>query len=261
MNGNVRDVLCERREVIERMMREIENRIRVLPDGKIYIRHNGGRPYYYLKTDGSGEKILKKDDERIALLIQKDYLQKSLKDLKKELESVNRMQKIYTGRVAEEKFAGLTDERQRIVKPITLNDGQFIQRWQEIPFTPKPVDPDIPVYLTMRGERVRSKSEMIIADRLYTNGIPYKYECPLQVGKKTIHPDFSILKVSVRKVVYYEHCGKMGDPKYVKDMMDRFDDYNNAGFVPGSNLFLTFESSEHPFDVRVLDELIRREFR
>lgn len=43
-------------------------------------------------------------------------------------------------------------------------------------------------------ERVRSKSEVIIADILNQEGIPYRYECPLQLkGWGKVYPDFTVL--------------------------------------------------------------------
>lgn len=39
---------------------------------------------------------------------------------------------------------------------------------------------------------VRSKSELTIADRLYSNKIDYLYEQPLTIGGKTRYPDFTI---------------------------------------------------------------------
>jgi predicted nuclease of restriction endonuclease-like RecB superfamily len=113
----------------------------------------------------------------------------------------------------------------------------------------------------MRGERVRSKSEVIIADRLLISGIPYKYECPLKVGKRVIHPDFTILRLSDRRVVYYEHCGKLDDPEYAEDLVNRVNDYNHAGIIQGERLFMTFETSKTPLDVRVLDKMIKENFR
>ena len=52
-------------------------------------------------------------------------------------------------------------------------------------------------YYTYKGERVRSKSEMIIANELFRNNIPYKYELPIELEnwnkKVTIYPDFTVL--------------------------------------------------------------------
>ena len=116
-------------------------------------------------------------------------------------------------------------------------------------------------FYTLNGEHVRSKSEVIIADRLYAKGIPYKYECPLQIGNRIIHPDFTILRLSDRKIIYHEHCGMMDDPNYAKDMVNRINLYSTADIYLGDRLFFTLETSETPLDIRHLDELIEKHFR
>ena len=102
---------------------------------------------------------------------------------------------------------------------------------------------------------------MIIADRLYLNGIPYKYECPIKVGDEIIHPDFTILRISDRKILYLEHCGMLDDPKYADDLVRRASLYALEGIVMGDRLFYTFESSKTPLDVRVMEALINNQFR
>ena len=116
-------------------------------------------------------------------------------------------------------------------------------------------------FYTLKGERVRSKSEVIIADRLMSKGIPYRYECPLKVGNKIIHPDFSILRMSDRKILYHEHCGMLSDTKYTEDMLSRAKDYNKAGIILGDRLFYTFESETTPLDVTMLDNIIEQHYR
>ena len=57
---------------------------------------------------------------------------------------------------------------------------------------------------TERGEQVRSKSEKIIADSLYRNGIPYRYEHPVYLrGMGVVHPDFICLHVKKRKEILW----------------------------------------------------------
>ena len=128
-------------------------------------------------------------------------------------------------------------------------------------FRRKAFKKDAPEFYTMKGERVRSKSEVIIADRLRANGIPYRYECPLQLGNKLIHPDFTILRMSDRKILYHEHCGKMADQQYIEDMLVRAKDYNRAGIILGDRLFYTFESDTTPLDMTILDNLINQHYR
>ena len=61
---------------------------------------------------------------------------------------------------------------------------------------------------------VRSKSELIIANNLFSEGIKYSYEEPLfyKEEEKPIHPDFTI-KID-GKNYYWEHLGLIGDEKY-----------------------------------------------
>ena len=58
-------------------------------------------------------------------------------------------------------------------------------------------------YLTYKGEHVRSKAELIIANELYINQISYEYEKPLLLKglKKPIHPDFTIYTPHKHNVV------------------------------------------------------------
>ena len=53
-------------------------------------------------------------------------------------------------------------------------------------------DDDMSNYITDAGERVRSKSELVIANLLYKNNIPYMYECPLKINNNTVYPDFTV---------------------------------------------------------------------
>ena len=91
-------------------------------------------------------------------------------------------------------------------------------------------------------------------------GVPYRYECPLIINGKIIHPDFTILRMSDRKILYLEHCGRMDDPKYTEDMIKRANDYSEAGIILGDRLFYTFESDTTPLDVKVIDRLIEENF-
>ena len=163
--------------------------------------------------------------------------------------------------IAEDVYSMMPDDRKPYIRPIILTDEQYISEWQNRPYDKKPISDDVPRFETLRGERVRSKSEVIIADRLYANGIPYKYECPILVGDEIIHPDFTILRVSDRKVVYLEHCGKVGDQDYADDMTERINKYTLAGIYERDRLFFTFETANKPLDVRVLDKMINDMFK
>lgn len=262
MNIRVKELINIRCDQIKKYISVLERKIEGAPQGRISIKHINNRTYYYLISSDSTEKVLSKNDSKlIEDLIQKEYLKKSLKALKRELNILDRANKRYPQLVAEDIFDKLSDDRKKYVTPVVLTDEQYVIVWQNKPYKPGYIPNDFPYYLTMRGERVRSKSEMIIADRLYLNGIPYKYECPIKVGDEIIHPDFTILRISDRKILYLEHCGMLDDPKYADDLVRRTSLYALEGIVMGDRLFYTFESSKTPLDVRVVEALINNQFR
>ena len=115
-------------------------------------------------------------------------------------------------------------------------------------------------FYTSKGERVRSKSEILIAEALIRNNIPYRYEYPIhnEVGKPIGVPDFNCLNVRQRKDYYWEHLGKLGDMKYANRNVSKLERYTLEGGFDDSQLILTFETNEHPLNTRVIEEKIRR---
>jgi len=243
------------------MTENAKDKTKDLPEGRLEFKHIRDKVYIY-QINGDTKKILfAKDKNLLKDLAQKSYLEQIIRANKKELSLLKKLEKSYPKLVAEDIYDSLSQERKNLVKPITPTDEQFRNAWQDKPYKPKAIGEGVPVYETLRGERVRSKSEQIIADHLYANKIPYKYECPLKVGKKVIHPDFTILKLSERKEVYLEHLGKSDDEEYQDDNVPRINDYIMNGFKLGDRLFLSFESSKTPLDVRVIDKMINEQFR
>jgi hypothetical protein len=262
MSKTFKEIIRDRDNLINEIISQIEKKIKTFPEGGLSIKRISNKVYFYLNGTAEGERLLKADEKQlIADLVQKRYLKKVLKASKKEADALRRFEKNYPSLAAEDIYDQLSKDMKKYAKRIGLADEQYVRKWENKSYTPKPFKDGYPVYLTMKGERVRSKSEVIIADRLYANGIPYKYECPLIIGSEVIRPDFSILRVSDRKVVYLEHCGKADDPEYQEEMVPRINKYILAGIYEGEKLFLTFEADGTPLDVRVLDVMINRHFK
>ena len=262
MGKSVRDTLKERYALISMTVKNIENSLSLLPEGFIVSRKQNRKTFYCQATGKAKERYISKNDTvLIKALIQKGYLKAVLKSAKRELAALEKMIKAYPDDLPEEQFDKLPEDRKLIATPIILGNEKDARKWMDAPYTRKPFKKGSPVFMTMRGERVRSKSEMIIADRLYAAGIPYRYECPLMVGNKVIHPDFSMLRMSDGKVIYHEHCGKMDDPGYVDDLVDRVNNYNQAGIIQGDRLTFSFETAANPLDVRLIEKLINQYFK
>ena len=262
MINNVKNALIARSKKMTELKASLDEQLKSLPEGSIITkRRKYGTGYYWINNKTKPKYLSKKDSVLIEQLIQKAYIKEVIKSSETELNGLNRMLDCYPKITAEDIYEQLSDDRKRLVKPIITPIEQYVQEWQSRPYTPKPIAEGTPIFETLRGERVRSKSEQIIADRLYANGIPYKYECPLIVNGKLIHPDFTILRRSDRKEVYHEHLGKTDDEKYQNDNVPRINDYILGGYMLGDKLFLSFESSTNPLDARVIDKLINDQYK
>ena len=259
---NIRKNLDVRFELISKSIEDIERKIALLPEGWINVRERNGKVYYYLANNKTGDKYLSTDAPLlIEQLLQKDYLKKVLRVARRELKAIEKMQKLYPDTLPEDVYDQLPQGRKAYTRPIISVDDSFAQKWMNTPYKRKPFKKNSAFFTTIKGERVRSKSEAMIADRLFARGIPYRYECPLKVGKRVIHPDFTILRMSDRKILYHEHCGKMDDENYKEDMVERSNDYSEAGIIIGDRLFYTFESDKNPLDMRTFDRIIDTHFR
>ena len=171
---------------------------------------------------------------------------------------ISRFLKTYPAEHGEDIYPKLSEDRKPLVDPYWEPADVFLERWLREEYPRKGFREDDPYYVTERGERVRSKSELIIANWLFQHGIPYRYECalelwdPKQPRRITIYPDFTILDPATGKCFYLEHLGMMEDERYFRSAMDRISLYEANGYFVGESLLLSFESDKVPLDVRTL---------
>jgi hypothetical protein len=197
----------------------------------------------------------------IKLLAQKDYNKQFLRLAANELKILEKWNLKYKQKHAEDAYTDLPIEKKSLIEPYILPDDLFAREWQSRKFKPNPYKPEKRIYATRRGELVRSKSEAIIADMLYEMGIPYHYELPVRMWDGSLkYPDFSLLKVRTREVIYLEHLGRMDEEKYRKDTMEKMDIYRASGIYTGKNLILTFEGEHNPLDISGIREMLKEIF-
>lgn len=88
------------------------------------------------------------------------------------------------------------------------------------------------IHRTSRGEMVRSKSEVIIADHLTNKGVEYGYEQPLTLDGVTKYPDFTIEDAESGENFYWEHCGMLHVPNYRRRWEEKLAWYRAHGILP-----------------------------
>ena len=270
--------LEERKEELEKILETASASISTAPDGKVKVTSKGNRAQFYLYEEGESERIsvgkyVRKENQTIIpALINKEYNQKVVWLAEKQIKAINTFLLRYPQKDVGDIYDNLGKHRKEYIDPYEIGDEEYARRWQEEENETKGFEIEqydeegeliyIPEIYSERGERVRSKSEKIIADKLYRNGIPYKYEKPLVLkGLGKIHPDFEILNKRTRKEYFLEHLGKMDDIGYVKKNMRRIDFYEKNGYLLGDRLLITRENRLQPFDGRVIDWYIEKYFQ
>lgn len=120
------------------------------------------------------------------------------------------------------------------------------------------------IHRTARGEMVRSKSEVIIADRLSTLKVDYMYEQPLSINGVTKYPDFTIDDIESGNTFYWEHCGMLHIPSYRRRWEAKLNWYKDNGIIlhkegDGDNgtLIVTSESSRGGISSQDIEKVIR----
>lgn len=115
------------------------------------------------------------------------------------------------------------------------------------------------IHKTIRGELVRSKSEVIIANMLHQNNIIYEYEKDLVIDGIRKIPDFTIDDQESGEIKYWEHCGMMNNPEYRKRWEMKKSFYEKNGIIEGENLIITYDENGS-IDSQLIQKLINMNF-
>ena len=182
--------LQERIEELETLLIIKEKALKKAPEGSLRVSKSHGVVQYYHKIndDGKNGRYLDSEHKEVAQkLAQKAYNIKLLPAIKKELAllqaALTQIQKnSQGGEIPLNVLEHINPACRTLITTATLTDEQYAAAWLSQKYKGKPFQPDSPELYTARGERVRSKSEVIIADTLNRLGVPYHYEYPLTLN-------------------------------------------------------------------------------
>ena len=241
---------------VSALVKTLKKALARAPRGTIYtFRSHGSLEYQFVGEDKKRNYIPKKNERQIRSLLQKKYDKKLVKKLEKLLAVMIDLNQCLDPESLSRLFDDLPEECKSLIDDRGISDAEFIKQWAEEEYTRKEIGSNVPEFITNRGERVRSKSEKIIADMLNDKGLAYRYEESLYLdGYGTIHSDFKILHPRKRTIVCLEHNGMMDDPNYSGAAAGRINAYERNGYYEGDQLLLTFETSTRPLDTETLSK-------
>lgn len=259
--------------------------------GSLRIAINKGTPQYYhitTKGDTNGKYIPKSDSKLISSLAQKEYLEKCNRIIERQQKALARFLKDFHPEDIIAVHTNLTEAKRRFVTPLLLTDEEFAAQWQAKPYSGKFFAKDTPKHFTNSGLRVRSKSEVIIAECLARHNIPFRYEAPLEliigdtssitaetptnnIRRRTLnqdadlmqskavtfYPDFTCLNKRTRQEFIWEHFGMMDNPNYARNAIEKQRSYAAAGYIPGINFIATTETTDLPLNIPYVEQMTK----
>ncbi len=236
--------------------------LRDCPEGHLRLTTTDGYPRYY-QISGSRKKYLgKKELDLRKGLAGKDYYRKLLRETEEETKAIQQFLKRTDPKAKIKAYEEMHDKRKQYIDPLVLPDDLYARKWLEESKRnaalrrnsyEKPEG-----LLTQNGEYVRSKSEKILADTYWYNGILYVYEYPLMLEDGWVFSDFKLLNLRLRKTVYQEHFGRMDDPDYAEAAVQKIQRYERSGYHMGDQIIYTMETSGNPLNMKDVERMIRQ---
>lgn len=254
--------LREMRTKLEKRREIVRIALAGCPPGYLLKTKSAGRTEFihiYYENGVRRKKRVKEESDEAILLIKKKCLETEAGILDNNLKLLETSLKGFIPTGAGSIMAGLPENLREYFSLSTdmpaVYSGKEIEQWAAAKYEQSDFMPEAKIHTTSWGLKVRSKSELLIAEKYHERGIPFRYEQVIRYGENIIVPDFTILRADL-KLFYHEHCGMPGNEKYMKHHKSKLDIYESLGIVPWDNLIVTYDSKDGNLDLRIIESEI-----
>ncbi len=260
MNNNMLSVSAELSR-IEKEITTLQKKCKKLPEGVFYSAKNGKYTKWYIHEKGV-TRFVPKSNQNIA---QGTLLRELFETKIKELELERSLLKKYVKKmeIIEKRtlrFYGENPDYRKLLGTALAPMEKELQEWMNAEFEGNPYKNEQKVFETNDGHFVRSKSEVMICSALTEKGLPYRYECPLELADGIVYPDFTVMHPKSRKLYYWEHAGMLDNIDYLDHHLQKERRYIRSGIYPDVNLIITHETKDHPLTPRRIAQVIDEYF-
>ncbi|MBR4861125.1 MAG: hypothetical protein IKU09_02875 [Firmicutes bacterium] len=226
----------------KKMLTRYSEKVKDMAGYTLYTRMDRNKIRYRYKTDAMSEPVYigwRKDGHLLRRLLDKENAEKMMKNLESNIALLENLLVSYY----------FTNEL------LTQNSKYEFQK-SENKFKKHLLQHD-----TGLGFLTRTKSESIVAVRLFHFGFRFQYERGLRIrctdGRyKTIYPDFTIFLESGR-IIYIEHVGKLDDAGYRESFFQKILDYHANNLLLGRDVFITMDGPDGSIDINSIDQLLQ----
>lgn len=261
LNDDLNEAVEKRLLSVVNVVDGLERRVKNPPTEHLRISKKRNNPQYYLITkpgDTHGKYLSKKKKRLAQEIAQKEYEMKVLRELRNQEKCLREFQSNYQPDKVLKLYTNLSEARQQLIQPIADSASRWVSVWLNVPYVKKDFLEEEKELYTSAGVRVRSKSELLIAETLSRMRVPFRYEFPVKLKKYYVHPDFYCLNVRTGKEIVWEHFGMMDDPEYSKRAVLKIEAYELSGWHVGKNFVMTFETNECQLSVKKIEETVKQ---
>lgn len=251
------------------------------PPGRVYCHRRGKTCTFVhaVKADDYREKVKKKEEYvksgtnlyrrgitknkgLLKAMAQKEYAENVLKAIRRNIWVL----KSAKGKLEDLSPEMICDTMRRAYKLIPKeyvselflpgNTTKVYEEWAQRIYPQSDFKTEQKTLRTTRGLLVRTKAELIIAERLYYFGIPFRYEQVLVFGKYELVPDFTFPSAK-REEFYLEYCGLMDDPDYVNRFLWKRRIYEANGINEWDGKIIYIFDKNNEMDMEEIDRVIQ----
>lgn len=255
-----KEQLISLRGSLKDQLSDLNRELEILPKGKLYIYQKNGKYYYCQRIPKGGyqkkehRNAITKDSETVLALVRKTFVEKAVKNITTNIEELDRVIGNYSPVSEERVMQSFCAKYPELAKGIYYG-GNDPDEWTANFVQPKFYEEDYKS-VSAQGEDMRSGGEMYITSRLDHFGIPYRYEDDTGIPDLKYAPDLKILRPRDRKIIYWEHFGKVTDYGYVLNNVGKVKDYISYGIKPWDNFIMTFSNEKGGYNGKLIDAMI-----
>lgn len=142
----------------------------MLPKGHLQCSKSNGTEQYLI----DGKYVSKKKIDWIRGVAQREYYEDIIPIMENILKSLYSADKIYKNQALNNSYQSLCNARKKLITPLFFPIEEKIGSFMTEQYPPGEFEKENhSEFFTAKGERVRSKSELLISEQLCKHGIPY----------------------------------------------------------------------------------------
>lgn len=220
--------ILQRMEQLENIKKSLEKRLQGAQIRNVGCKNIRGHYRYYLDQKYVGKQEMAK----LKQLVQLEYYAKLLPEIEQQIVKLKKALVNIDETKLEKIYNKMHPGKRKLITSGIMSREEKIRRFEGEAYESKPIDDERNEFYTNKGERVRSKSEKIIADHFERRGILYRYEKPLYL--------------------------MMDDSVYYNATLRKLDIYEKNDILLGRDLLVFHETGKRALNMKNVDKYIQQ---